>query len=222
MDLAKSLEYFDPSSVQERIHIIGCGAVGSTVAEMLARTGLTKFTLWDFDTVCPHNIANQVFTSSQINKKKVEALRDIMADINPEAVISLKQEGWQPGAVLNGYVVLCIDNIDTTRAVTESLMRNENVKGVFNFRMGLTEGQHYAANWHNLRDRNNLLSTMQFSHEEAKEATPVSACNLELSFVTTVRLLCSVGVDNMISLMKGGNMNRITIVHTNPCSIEVL
>ena len=37
MNLAKSYEVFQPEKVQDRIYIIGCGAGGSTVAEMLAR-----------------------------------------------------------------------------------------------------------------------------------------------------------------------------------------
>ena len=44
MDTSKFIEVFNPDSVKERIHIIGCCSVGSTVAELLARYGLTKFT----------------------------------------------------------------------------------------------------------------------------------------------------------------------------------
>lgn len=34
MDLSKSYEFFKPEMCRERIHIIGCGAIGSTVAEI--------------------------------------------------------------------------------------------------------------------------------------------------------------------------------------------
>ena len=39
MNLSKSYEFFKPESCGGRIHIIGCGAVGSTVAENLSRLG---------------------------------------------------------------------------------------------------------------------------------------------------------------------------------------
>ena len=39
MDLIKSYDFFKPESCSDRIHIIGCGAVGSTVAENLIRFG---------------------------------------------------------------------------------------------------------------------------------------------------------------------------------------
>ena len=53
LNLSKSYDFFKPEDCTERIHIIGCGSVGSTVAELLARFGLTKLTLYDFDTVEP-------------------------------------------------------------------------------------------------------------------------------------------------------------------------
>ena len=66
MDLSKSYEYFQPEKLTDRVHIIGCGSVGSTVAENLARSGVTKFTLWDFDVVEPHNLANQMFREKDV------------------------------------------------------------------------------------------------------------------------------------------------------------
>ena len=60
MDLSKSYEFFQPEKVTERIHIVGCGSVGSTIAENIARCGIKKMTLWDFDKVEAHNIVNQM------------------------------------------------------------------------------------------------------------------------------------------------------------------
>ena len=45
IDLSKSYEYFQPEKVDGRIHIIGCGSVGGTVAELLVRLGLTEISL---------------------------------------------------------------------------------------------------------------------------------------------------------------------------------
>ena len=47
IDLSKSYEYFQPEKVDCRIHIVGCGSVGATVAELLVRLGLTNIALWD-------------------------------------------------------------------------------------------------------------------------------------------------------------------------------
>ena len=42
MDLSKSYDFFQPEKDNSRIHIVGCGSVGSTLAENLARCGVTK------------------------------------------------------------------------------------------------------------------------------------------------------------------------------------
>lgn len=203
MNLAKSYEFFQPEKVMERIHIIGCGSVGSTIAENLARCGLTKFTLWDFDIVEQHNIVNQMFTNKHVGMKKVDALKDIITDINPDATndIKLKPEGWN-GEMLSGYIFLAVDNIEIRKAIVEKHFNNLNVKAVFDFRTLLESAQHYAADWTIKAMKDALLTSMQFSHEDAAEETPVSACGTTLGVATTVRLICAVGVNNFINFVK--------------------
>jgi hypothetical protein len=43
MNLVKSQDYFNPLDVKQRCHIIGCGSVGSTIAELLTRLGIKRF-----------------------------------------------------------------------------------------------------------------------------------------------------------------------------------
>ena len=71
MVLTKSIEYFDPVNVKGKCHIIGCGSVGSTVAALLARLGVTKFVLYDFDRVEAHNLANQMFIHKDIKTERL-------------------------------------------------------------------------------------------------------------------------------------------------------
>ena len=204
MDLSKSYEFFQPETVAGRIHIVGCGSVGSTLAELLVRCGLTKLTLWDFDKVEPHNISNQMFRNQDIGKLKVEALRDLLIEINPEAEdnIEIKPDGWQ-GKLLSGYVFLCVDNIDLRRQFVERHMDTTFVRAIFDFRTLLTSAQHYAADWSNSRQKKGLLASMQFSHDEAKDETPVSACGITLGVVTTVRSICELGVNNFLNFVRG-------------------
>lgn len=213
MNLNKSYEFFKPESVEDRIHIIGCGSVGSTIAENLARCGVQKMTLWDFDKVEEHNIVNQMFRSVDVGKSKVEALRDILTEINPDiaAEIVLQPKGWQ-GKMLSGYIFLCVDSIDIRRQFVEQHMDNPNVKAVFDFRTLLESAQHYAADWSDMAMKKNLLASMQFSHEEAAEETPVSACGVTLGVATTVRLICALGVDNFINFTKGNGIRKYVVI----------
>lgn len=212
MDLSKSYDFFQPEKHSDRIHIIGCGSVGSTVAENLARSGVTKFTLWDFDTVEPKNIANQMFIQADVGTPKVEALTRILCDINPDIKEELKvmPDGWH-GQKLSGYVFLCVDNIDLRREIVEKHFDNIFVKAMFDFRTRLTDAQHYAADWSDHRQKKNFLASMNFSHEEAKAETPVSACNVELSVCPTVRIICALGVVNFMNFWNGKPLKNLVL-----------
>jgi len=212
MDLSKSYEYFQPEKQDDRIHIIGCGSVGSTVAYMLARTGVTNFTLWDFDIVEPHNLANQMFRQKDIHKPKVEALLDIICEINPDIAecAKLKPEGWK-GQQLSGYVFLCVDNIDLRREIVEKHFDNPYVKAMFDFRTRLEDAQHYAADWSDYKMKKDFLNSMNFSHDEAKEETPVSACNVTLSVCPTVLVICARGVANFMNFWNGKGIKKLVL-----------
>lgn len=208
MDLVKSYDFFKPETCRDRIHIIGCGAVGSTVAENLVRFGLTNLTLYDFDTVEAHNIANQMFRSIDIGKPKTQALAEILTEINPELPTNLKIEpkGYC-GQRLSGYVFLCVDNIDLRREIATAQKTNPYIKAMFDFRIRLEDAQHYAADWKNPKMVSNFINTMNFTHDEAKKETQVSACNVELSVAPTVRQICALGVSNFINFVKSGGQS---------------
>lgn len=213
MDLSKSYEFFKPDMLESRVHIIGCGAIGSTVAENLVRFGITKITLYDFDTVEAHNIANQMFRHTDIGKLKIDALAEYLTEINPECAADLKlvKEGWT-GQRLSGYVFLCVDNIDLRREIATACKENTFVKGMFDFRMRLTDAQHYAADWSDQKMVETFIKSMAFSHDEAKEATPVSACNITLSVVPTVREVVALGVSNFINFVKGAPLKKMILI----------
>lgn len=207
MDLAKSYEFFQPDKVKERIHIIGCGSVGSTVAELLTRLGLTKITLYDFDMVEEHNLANQMFTLEDVHKPKVEALTQRMQAINPAIKHDLKTvpDGWK-GEKLSGYIFLCVDNIDLRREIVTANMNNRFIKAMFDFRTRMTDSQHYAADWSILSHRQALLDSMDFTQKEANQATPISACGVSLCVMPTVWACSMAGVCNFTSFVNKGEM----------------
>lgn len=221
MDLTKSIEYFDPVKVRGKCHIIGCGSVGSTVAENLARLGVTNFVLYDFDIVEPHNLANQMFVQSDIKMPKVEAVKKIICAINPEAESTIEvHPGGYTDQKLNGYVFLAVDNIDLRRDICQRNRMNKAIKAVFDFRTRLEDAQHYAANWGDMAQVDNLIKSMAFSHDEAHEATPVTACGTELGVAPTVRVICALGVTNFMNLIRGGELQKIVVC--NPFAMDIM
>jgi len=79
--------------VQERLSgsivgIMGLGGLGSTVALALARMGVGRLLLCDFDVVEPTNLNRQQYFVDQIGMKKVDSLREIICKVNPAVHVS--------------------------------------------------------------------------------------------------------------------------------------
>lgn len=221
MNLSKSFDFFDPNLCQDKIHIIGCGSVGSTVAELLSRFGLKNVNLYDFDEVEDHNLANQMFTTKNLYKPKVEGVYDRWLDVNPEAAktIKLYGDGWN-GQKLSGYVFLCVDNIELRKRIVEENKHNLNIKAMFDFRTALDTSQHYAANWRDVKSIQRLLDTMDFTHEEAEKNVPMSACHVSLCVMPTVWSVAMAGVTNFINCLKGKPLAEAMILR--PFDFETL
>lgn len=220
MDLSKSFEYFDPNRVEGICHIIGCGSVGSTIAENLARLGVTRFALYDFDKVEAHNIANQMFVNSDIGSLKVEATKRIILDINPDAKNSIEifPDGYTFQKI-SGYVFLCVDNIDLRREICEKNKMNQSIKVLFDCRTALENAQLYAAEWNDLRQVKNLIQTMDFTHDEASAAAPTTACGRTLGVAPTVRMVCCLAVTNFMNYILGKGIKPIVVC--DPFQMEV-
>ena len=212
MNLNKHFEFFNPAEVTEEIHIIGCGAIGSTVAEMLTRLGVTKLHLYDFDKVSDHNITNQMFRMCDIGKLKVEALSEILKEINPDIQLTLHNQGWHEYKRVTGYVFIAVDSIEIRKDIVKAYKFNKDIKFVTDCRMRLTDAQCYAAKWSDEKDIVNLYNSMDFTSEEAKDATPVSACGTTLSVTPTVRTIVSLCVSNFINFIKHGNIKNMIMI----------
>ncbi len=70
------------------VMVIGVGGVGSFAAESLARSGVGKITLVDFDEICITNFNRQIHAlQGLVGEKKVIVMEDRLRKINPQASI---------------------------------------------------------------------------------------------------------------------------------------
>jgi sulfur carrier protein ThiS adenylyltransferase len=69
------------------VGIAGAGGLGSNCAVALARVGLGKLIISDFDIVNESNLNRQYFFRDQLGVKKVTALKENIERINPEIEI---------------------------------------------------------------------------------------------------------------------------------------
>ena len=102
------------------VAVIGLGGVGSWAVEALARSGVAELTLIDLDHVSESNINRQVQAlGATVGQSKAQALRERIADIHPDCVVSVVEEfvdasNW-PG-LLKLPASAVIDACDQVRA----------------------------------------------------------------------------------------------------------
>ncbi len=70
------------------VGIMGLGGLGSVIAGALARLGLGRLILADFDVVEPSNLNRQQYSISQIGMRKTAALKENLLQMNPYIAIS--------------------------------------------------------------------------------------------------------------------------------------
>lgn len=82
---------------EAHVVIYGIGGVGSFVAEALARSGVGKLTLVDFDTVAQSNINRQIHANREtVDRLKAEVMADRIGLINPNCTVSVRTEPYKP------------------------------------------------------------------------------------------------------------------------------
>jgi len=69
------------------IGIAGAGGLGSNCAVALARTGIGRLIICDFDIVTESNLNRQYYFKNQVGIKKVTALKENILKINPHTEV---------------------------------------------------------------------------------------------------------------------------------------
>jgi len=114
------------------IGIAGLGGLGSAVAISLARTGIGRLILADFDVVEPSNLNRQQYLMKHLGMAKTEAMRELLAEINPSVKITTFKRKLSPGNIRGTFraadiIVECFDEAPAKSwllgAVRESLPR---------------------------------------------------------------------------------------------------
>lgn len=107
------------------VTIAGLGAVGGHAMEGLARAGINRFRLVDFDVVRTHNINRQIIAlESTVGQQKVVAARERILQINPAAQVEIMPtfiDQHSAGSILQDKPDLLIDAIDMVGPKVELL-----------------------------------------------------------------------------------------------------
>ncbi len=78
------------------VAVAGCGGLGSNAAVALVRSGVGSLILVDFDTIELSNLNRQYYFRKHVGMKKVEALAQLLCDINPDVNLDLHNTVLEP------------------------------------------------------------------------------------------------------------------------------
>ena len=79
--------------VRSHVCIVGIGGVGSWAAEALARSGVGKLTLVDYDDICESNVNRQIHSlDGVIGQQKIDVMKQRLNLISPELNVELLHE----------------------------------------------------------------------------------------------------------------------------------
>lgn len=87
---ARLSHHIPTSTDSQHVLILGCGSVGSTIAELLVRAGVDAFTLVDPDEISATNLSRGVYTFADIGRLKVDVLASRLAAIAPHVTVTTR------------------------------------------------------------------------------------------------------------------------------------
>jgi len=103
------------------IGIAGLGGLGSNAAVSLARAGIGRLVLIDFDIIEEENLNRQYYFIDQIGKSKVNAIKENIKRINPKIKLELHNLKLKKGFMSKFFsnVDVIIEALDDAKIKTE-------------------------------------------------------------------------------------------------------
>jgi len=120
------------SLAEAHVVVFGVGGVGSFAVESLARSGVGRLTLVDFDDICVTNTNRQIHTlKGTVGRSKVEVMAERCRLINPRLEIASHEAFYDkttsdrllPEGEAPDFVVDAIDNITAKCHLLDTLLR---------------------------------------------------------------------------------------------------
>lgn len=206
-DFSRQINILDVENFNTPIHIIGAGATGSWLAFALAKMGIQNVTVYDFDEVGMHNLPNQMFGLSDIDKNKALSIKNIIrrfTGFNIKAS-SNKVEGGQP---LQGIVFVLTDTMRSRSDIFKmSIKNNPMVELMIETRMDLRGGRIYCVDPKNKTQMKNYEETL-YADDEAE----VSACGISQTVLPSALAIVSHALWKMLNHINGEVVYNETIL----------
>ena len=170
------------------IHILGCGAIGSSASTQLCRMGAEKFVLYDLDSVEIQNIGVSHYVFKDVGKNKVDALKRHLKNINPHCDVDVEFGRFSAFVKPLGeddIVILGFDSMDSRlEAATAALTKRNRPFAIIDGRMGAEEYHQFVLKNPTLREYKDTWYSDANATDEPCNAKATSYCsNMSGAFI---------------------------------------
>ena len=174
-------------------HILGCGAIGSSAALQIARTGGTNFILYDFDKVEEPNVGVSQYDMNDIGEFKTTALKSKLLDLNSSVNVTTVDQRASTIMYMDmkDIIILGFDNMESRLEIVDSILQNQytNPYLVIDGRMGAEHYQQYTFKGNELsKYKDTWYSDDEGSQEPCNRKATSYCSNMAGAFITnTIR-----------------------------------
>ncbi len=197
---------------ENKITIVGCGAIGSFMGISLAKMGLVDFTLYDLDTVEPHNVPNQFFGLKDVGKNKAVVTAEYMKMFNNEVNITRLSMFTKQKEIETPIVISCVDKMEVRKWIFDACKKSD-AQLFIDTRMGGLEGHIYFVD---MTDKNEIVNYEKslFTDEQA-----VKLKCTERSILFTVLGIVSFACSELIKAFKGEEIRNYIVIDYKECQL---
>jgi adenylyltransferase/sulfurtransferase len=123
IDFTRQRDWFDPTSIDAKLTVIGGGGIGSLFTVMAGKLGIGRITVFDDDSVEAHNLPNQFFPLDKLGYPKVHALSEAVSSFTISEVEE-KNERVTDSTQLMGLVVSGVDSMAARTEIAKAVKAN--------------------------------------------------------------------------------------------------
>lgn len=201
LNLSQQAKIVRPEGLRA-VTLIGAGSVGSHVAVMVAKMGVTSLTVYDHDSVESHNIPMSEYRYGlDLMRPKVHALREIV-ELSSGLVIEDRYKAWE-GEPLKGTVVCCVDKMEVRQAIWKQVRMDPQVELLVDTRTCDKFVQVFAVNPCDIEDCEEYEYYLRYS---TKEAAPAMCGRHSTKFIAS--LAAARACENLTGFWMSGTKKR--------------
>ena len=216
MDRLECNDYSRQSNIFDRyvwnkskipVNVIGVGASGSWLTLALAKMGIEKINVYDFDTIGEHNIPNQAFDLESIGRYKVNGLKSV---VERQSGIRLngKVKEVTKKDKLSGVVFMLTDTMSSRKEIYESVIKhNPNIELLIETRMDLRCCRIYSVCTTSI-EHMRMYETSFYDDTEAE----VSACGTSQTVVCTAMAVASHAIWSFLNWVNNKKYEGETLI----------